>query len=158
MGGGGRVAEFLAHSLTGTGAEDQTFEQRVAGQAVGAVDASGSGFTGDVEAGQRAATFEIGANAAHRVVRSGTDWDQFASDVNVELETSGVDARKAGFYVGGVEMSEVEVDDRVLSTADLKLVNNGASHDVARSEFSHGVILGHETVHLEIAQVSALAA
>ena len=56
------------HRLRGARAEDQALEQRVAGQAVGAVDAVAGHLPGGVEAGQRGAAVEVGGHAAHHVV------------------------------------------------------------------------------------------
>ena len=67
------------HGLRGARAEDEAFEQRVRGQAVGAVDAGAGGFAGGVEPGEGGAAVEIGADAAHEVVRRGADGDQVAA-------------------------------------------------------------------------------
>ena len=128
-------AQFLAHGLARAGAEDQTFQQGIAGQAIGAMNAGAGGFSRGVEPGNVGASFEIGAHAAHGVVRGRTNGNQVRRDVDVVLQAGGVNARETFLDVARVEMSEVEIDDRVLGSADFQFVHDGAGHDVARREF-----------------------
>ena len=53
------VLQFIAHDVAGAGSEDQAFEQGIAGQAIGAVNAGGCGFSGGVEAREGGAAIEI---------------------------------------------------------------------------------------------------
>jgi hypothetical protein len=48
--------------------EDQAFEQRVAGQAIGAVQAGAGSFAGDVEAGDIGARAQVADDAAAGIV------------------------------------------------------------------------------------------
>ena len=41
--------------------------------------------------------------------------------------------------------------------AHLHLMHNGARHQIARRQFGQRMILRHKTVHLNIAQIAALA-
>ena len=57
-----------------------------------------------------------------------------------------------------VEMSQVQIDERILGSADFHLMQDGAGHKIPRRQFSHGMILSHELVHLEVSQVCTFGA
>ncbi len=67
------------HGLRGARAEDEPFEQGIGGQAVGAVHAGAGGFAGSVEAAEAGAPAQIGADAAHEVMRRGANGDEVAA-------------------------------------------------------------------------------
>jgi len=57
--GGRNAGGVLQHRLCSAGAENEAFEQRVRGQAVGAVNARAGGFASGVKTGKRSAPAEI---------------------------------------------------------------------------------------------------
>ena len=58
------------HGVRRARTEHEPFEQRIAGQTIGAVDAGAGGFAGGKQARDRRAPIEIGLDATHHVVRS----------------------------------------------------------------------------------------
>ncbi len=70
---GSAARRRLGHRRPGPRTEDQAFEQRVAGQAVGAVNARASGLARGKQARQRGAPPLVGVDAAHHVVRGRAD-------------------------------------------------------------------------------------
>ena len=89
----GRLRRLL-HRLGGARAEHQPFEQRVARQAVGAVDTrAGSLARGEQARQGRAAPF-VGVDAAHEVVRGRTDWNRIRREIEPDLPAHRGDGRK----------------------------------------------------------------
>ncbi len=158
VGVGAGWRRLFADGCAGARAIHQAFEQRVAGQPVGAVHSGTGGLARGVESGQAGAPVQIRAHAAHGVMRRRPHRDQVGADVDVVLQAGGVDAREARCQVVGIEMRQVEVHHRVGQVRDLELVGDGAGHHVARRQFRHLVVLGHEANHLYVAQVRAFSA
>ena len=77
-----RVGE---HGLCGARAKDEAFEQRIRSQAVGAVDAGAGSFASRIESAQTGAPTEIGADAAHEVVRRRADGNEIALKIEPVL-------------------------------------------------------------------------
>ena len=151
-------ARFFAHGLSSACAKHQALEQRIAGQAIGPVHAGTSSLARGIKAGERCATVQIGAHAAHAVMRRRAHGDQVGSDVNVVAHAGSVYARKSLAHPVSVEMRKVEIDHRILGSADFQLVNDGARHHIARRQLVHGVVTVHEAVQFHVAQVGAFAA
>ena len=86
---------FAAHVAGGARAVDETFEQGIAGQAIGAVDPGTGSFAGGIKSGKRGVAAEIGANAAHRIMRRGTNRHQVRGKIDVVLQAGAVNAREA---------------------------------------------------------------
>ena len=71
----------LQHRSGRSGAEHQPFEQRVARQPVGAVDAGARHFASREQLRDRRAAVEIGFNSAHHVVGRRADRNAIAREV-----------------------------------------------------------------------------
>ena len=61
------------------------------------------------------------------------------------------------FQMLGIEMGQIQINYRILGPADFEFMNDGAGDDVARGQFGHGMVLGHEAIHLEVAKVGTFA-
>ena len=81
---GGMGGELLGDVLAGDLAKNESFEQGVAGESVGAVQAGGGGFTAAIEVGDVGAGLEVGFDAADHVVGAGSDGNEVGIDVDVE--------------------------------------------------------------------------
>ena len=145
--------------MRGACAEDQAFEQRVGGQAVGAVDAGAGGLSGGVEAGQSGAAEEVGADAAHQVMRGGADGDEVAAEVERVARQDGADAGKAVVQIDALDVAHVEMDDTGFSGGRAHaLAGDGAGHHVAGSQLEQRMIALHEALAAVVEQDCALAA
>ncbi len=149
---------FAAHVAGGARAVDQTFEQGIARQAVGAVDPGAGSFAGGIKSGKRGAAAEIGANASHRIMRRRTDRHQVRGKIDVVLQAGGVNARESLLQAFAIQVGKVKIDDRLARRRNFQLVGNGAGDDIARSQLRHIVVLRHEAAEIRIAQISAFAA
>src|SRR5271170_6055466 len=87
----------LHHGSAAARAEDEAFEQGVAGEAIGAVDAGEGGFAGGVEAGDGGASPKIGFYAAHHEMRGGADGSEVTGEIEAVGESGGEDARETLF-------------------------------------------------------------
>ena len=124
--------------------------------------AGAGGFAGGVEAGERGAAAEIGADAAHEVVRGGADGDQVAAQVETVLREEGADAGEARDEVDVLHVAHVEVDgtERGLRIEGIgeAFAGYGAGDDVAWGELEKRMVALHEALAALVAQVRALAA
>ena len=91
----------FTHGVAGAFAEDHTFQERIAGQAVSAVDACTRDFAGGVESGYVGATVEVGLDSAHGVVGGGVDGGRLGAEVDSVVHAGFVDAWEA---MGDVEV------------------------------------------------------
>src|SRR5712691_6437764 len=57
-----------------------------------------------------------------------------------------------------MKVCEIQINNRILRFTDFEFMNYGSRHHIAWSKLSHGVVLRHEAVHLQVAQVRAFAA
>src|SRR5712672_2102602 len=103
--------EVVPHGLAGARSVDQSFKQRIAGQTIRAMNAGSSSLATGIQSGQTSLSREIGAHASHCIVRRRTDRDYLGGDVDVVLQTSGIDARETLPHVVRFEVCEVEVND-----------------------------------------------
>jgi hypothetical protein len=90
--------------MPGGGAgKHHAFEQRVAGQAVGAVQAGAGGLAHGVQARQVGAAVQVGDHAAAGVVRRGHHRNGLLGDVDAQLQAARVDVGEvllAGSSIG----------------------------------------------------------
>src|SRR5262252_1884368 len=89
-----RARRVFHHGVAGARTEHQAFKQGIAGQAIGAVNASGGRFARCVEAWHAGVSPKIGFDAAHHKVRSGTDRSQVAGEVETVPGASSKYARE----------------------------------------------------------------
>ncbi len=136
--------------------EDEGFEEGVRGQAVGAVDAGAGDFADGVEARDAGAAEEVGADAAHPVVRGGGDGDGFVGPVKVAGAGFGVDGGEALREVGGGLRGDIEEDGLVVLGGHL--AGDAAGDDVAGGEFGGGVDVLHEAAVVVVEKGRAFAA
>ena len=72
---------IVAHRTPGAGAEDETLEQRIARQPVGAVHAGAGDLARRVQTRNRGAPVDVGLHAAHDVVGRRPDRDAIAREI-----------------------------------------------------------------------------
>ena len=108
------------------------FDERVAGEAVAAVQSRAGTFAYGIEAAYARAGVEVYLDAAAQIVGARRDGDILFGDVDADGEAFGVDIREmaARLFCRLVGNVEAHVVDAVL----LHLFVDGARHDVARSQ------------------------
>src|SRR5256885_16363729 len=74
--------------------EDESFEERVGGEAIRAVETGASGFADGEEAGQGGLPVEVGADAAADVMRRRHHRDRLLRHVDPEGQAGRVDVRE----------------------------------------------------------------
>ena len=126
-------------SLRGRLAEHQAFQQRVAGQPVGAVQAGVGGFADRIEAGQVGPAVQVGDDAAAGIVRGRHDRDRLLGDVDAEFQAALVDVgemllQELRGLVGDVEVDAVEAAFFISKSIARATMSRGASS--ARSSCS----------------------
>ncbi len=141
-----------AHCFSGTSSKDQAFEQRVTGQAIGAVYASVGNFTRCVKAGNAGSSVRIGAHAAHGEMQCGTNRNKIFGDVDVMTHERRVNPREPLLYFRRGHVGEVQVDEGIFGAADFHFMHDGARHQIARGYFSHRVIFPHEAIQFNVAE------
>src|SRR5262245_48683756 len=99
-----RATQRRPHRVGCTRPEDESFEQRIAGESIRSMDAGAGDFAGRKQSADRCASVEIRLNAAHEVVRCGTDWNPIARQIQANACTRFGDRREARAYERGVEM------------------------------------------------------
>ena len=123
--------------------EHHAFQQRVAGQAVGAVQAGAGGLADGVQARHVGAARQVGEHAAAGVVRRRHHRDRLARDVDAQLQAARVGcwgSARAGRPAALVRDVEVHAVQPVL----LHLEVDGARHHVARRQLGARVVRRHE--------------
>ena len=100
----------VAHGTTGPRAEDESFEQRIAGQAIRAMHARAGHFTRRKQPWDGRPPIEIREHAAHDVVRGGPDRDRVSRQVEAGAAAGLGNQRKTFVHVGRVEQLEREKD------------------------------------------------
>ena len=150
MGGWGKM--LGGHGVGSFDAEDETFKEGVAGEAVGSVDAGAGGFSGGVEAGDGGAAMEVGFDAAHEVVGRGADGDEVATKFELVAVEEGGDAGEAGdeVFAAGTHVEE----DRAFEA----LAGDGAGDDVAGCELGEGMDGEHEALAAGVEEEGAFTA
>ena len=138
-------------------AKDQPLEQGIAGQAIRAVNPGTSHLARGIEPGDGSLPIEVGANPAHRVVGRRAYRHQFGRDVDVVSHAGGVNRGEASAHTVGMKMRQVEIDRCVGPCCNFQLMRNRAGDHIARSQFGQLVILRHEALQLEVAEVGAFA-
>jgi 3-dehydroquinate synthase len=137
LGGAGGEA---GHGGGGTGAEDDAFQQGVAGEAVGAVDTGAGDFAGGKEARDGGEAVEIGMDAAHGVVGGGMDGGGLFGEIEAVVEAGLEDAGEVVLHDAGGEVGHVEKHVGGAGAGDFR--DNGAADDVAGGEFVGEALAG----------------
>ena len=135
---------------------DDSFDERVAGQAVAAVQSGAGTFAHGIESADAALPVEIDLYAAAHVVGAGCHGDVLPCDVDADAEALGIDVGEVVLGLLGVLVRDVEAD--VVQSVNLHLAVDGAGHDVARGQREPFVVLLHELLAVRQAQDAAVAA
>ena len=141
--------------------EDEQLDERVAAEAVGAVQPAGCLADGVEARDIGAVVLGPHPHAAHRVVRGGRDLDRLLRDVeHLQLEHGLVDAGQAGHDRLAGQVRDVQPDAAVRGAAALlDLGVAGERHAVAGGQLhALGVVARHEALAEAVAQDAALAA
>ena len=143
-GGGGQLVPVAAMCARRRLAEHEAFEQRVGGEAVGAVEARLGDLARRIEAGRVGAAVEVHDHAAAGVMLRRDDRDRLLRDVDAEAEQLLVDVGEVARHEVRVAVADVEMD--VIEAEPLDLMVDRAGDDVARRELGALVEVGHEAV------------
>jgi hypothetical protein len=128
----GEGVPALEHVLRGGFAEHEAFEQRVRGEAVGAVEAALGAFARGPQAGQVGARVEADEDPAAGVVLRGDHRDRLLGHVDAEREQLLVDVgevlgtNSAGMWTD-VEVDVVEPERLIWSSIARATTSRGAS-------------------------------
>jgi hypothetical protein len=120
------------------------------------VDAGAAHLAGGVEAGQAGRPVQVGAHAAHQVVRGRGHRDGRGGDIDPVLAQAGRDRREVVGQQLGRQVGQVE--QHVVAVAAAHGRVDPAGHHVARGQLGPRVVGGHETLAVGGAQYAALAA
>jgi len=144
----------LRHCAACARAEHESFEERVACQAIGSVNSGAGRFAGRVQIWNAGAPVDIGLNAAHGIMSRRVDWRGVLGEIDAVAQASFVDTREAGAEVVAPEMGEVERD----GAGARDFADDGARDDIAGGQLALGMIALHETLAGCIAKDGAFAA
>ena len=150
-----RAGRGLDHRLPGPAAEDEPLEQRVAGQAVGAVDAGAGDLAGGEQPGHRRPAVEVGLDAAHHVVRGRAHRHRIARQVEPGGAAGLGDVREAGVHHRRVEMLQRQ-EHRPAGAG--QLADDAARHAIARRQIAGRLVARHERLAVGVDQPGAFAA
>ncbi|CAI8760512.1 hypothetical protein EMIT051CA3_10753 [Pseudomonas chlororaphis] len=139
----------------GTGI-DEAFQQRVAGHAVGAVQAGEAGFANGIQARNVGAALLVDHHPAAGVVRSRYHRDRLLGDVDGELQAAFVYGREVAFDKGFRLVADVQV--HAIDTQALHFMVDGPGDDIPRRQFGTRVETRHEAFTVGQLQERALAA
>lgn len=144
----------LSGGLAGGVTEDEAFEEGVAGEAVGTVEASAGDFSDGKEAREAGATEQVGGDAADGVMSGGIDGDEVFGGIEIDGVEECGDSWEA--LSEAIEVADIEPD--VGAAVGSEAADDGAADDIAWSKFGEGVLVEHEAVAGVIEEVGALAA
>ena len=113
-------------------------------------------FTRRVETRQVSAAVEIGADAAHRVMRRGMNWSRLRAKIDSVIQTRLVNARKARLYECGAAMRQIQKHVRRAGGRHFR--DDGARNHVARRQVRKRMVALHEALTGGVDQKCAFAA
>lgn len=96
---------FRPHGHCCASPEHETFQQRIARQAIGAVNAGGGRFSGCEKSRNRRASVEVGPDATHQVVSGRLNRHRYLGDIDPVTQAGFVDSWKTLSRPLGIEMS-----------------------------------------------------
>ena len=137
-------------------AEDQTFQKRVAGQPVRAVDAGRRHLPGGVQPSKRGTPLEIGRDPSDHVVGDGGHRDTVAGRVKAVREQEAAYGGESGVEAVARDLGGVEVDVGVPRPRDLA-VDRPSDHVPGR-ELGILMLRHHESLPRVVAQDGAFPA
>ena len=121
---------------------DDSFDERVAGQTIAAVQTCAGAFTDGIKSFDAALPVEIYLDAAAHVVCAGRHRNVLLRDVDADGEALGVDVGEVMLGLLRIFVGDIEAD--VIQSMNLHLAVNGASHNIARCQRESFVIFLHE--------------
>ena len=145
----------LLHRLRGASPEYQPFEQRVARQAVGAVDPGAGGFTCGEESGNGGAAPLVGVDAPHQIVGGGADRDRIGRQIESHVATHRGDSREPLVNARAIQMRERQEHG---TACLLGLPHDAARDDIARRQIAIRVIPRHERLAARVDEPRPFAA
>ena len=134
---------------------DQALEQRIARQAIRAVQTGAGHFADRVKTGQRRGPVHVGLDAAALIMRGRDHRDRLFRHVDPETQAGFVNVRETLPQELGRLVRDIEKDALRARALDLRV--DRAGHDVPRRERTLRVISLHEILAAAVAQNSALA-
>ncbi len=138
------------------GGEDQAFQKRVAGHAVGAVKPRIGDLSDGVEAGQIRAGHLVRDDATAGVMGGGNHGDGLAGDVDPQLPAASMDGGEVLHDKVRRPVRDIQV--QALGAQTLHLVVDGPGDDVAGGQFGAFVEARHERLAIGQQQAPTLAA
>ena len=140
--GGQFCGRRCCNGLSGGAGEHHAFEQRVAGQAVGAMQAGAGHLAHGVQTGQVGAARQVGQHAAAGEVGGGHHGDRLLGDVDAQRRAVREDVGEVLLQKRGALVRDVQV--YAVQAVFLHLEVDGAGHHVARGQFGARVVVEHE--------------
>ena len=119
------------HSLARESAKNQSFEERIAGEAVGAMHARRGSLSRSIQAGKGSAALQICFHPTDHIMRGGANRRQVARQVQAAAQAGLVNSREALLQKFLALFGHVQVNVGALGA--LHLADNGARHHIARS-------------------------
>jgi hypothetical protein len=144
----------LGGGPSGPTADDQSFQQAVGGQPVGAVHSGAGHLASGEQPRQLGAPVDVGDHAAAAVVRTGSHRDRLANGIDAGCLTRSGDGRESAREV--VDAAGVEEDAFVAEHPQPGV--DGAGHHVAGRQVAHRVHACGHRIALTVNQSRALAA
>ena len=135
--------------------KDHAFEQRIACQAICAVQAGAGGLADRVQTLEVRSCAQVRHHAAAGVVRRRHDRNRLAGDIDAQFQAATMDGGEMLEQEIGRFVADVEED--AVQTVFLHLEIDRAGDDVARSEFGAWIVIGHEAISVGQPQDSAFA-
>ncbi len=143
--------DFFRHGMRAY----QGFQERIAGQAVRAMQAGASHFAAGKQAGHLGGAIHAGGDAAAEIMRRRHHGDQVARHVDAELQAGGENIREAAPQkLLGLE-ADIQVD--TAGAAGFHGMVNGAGHHVARRQRAARIVMLHKRLASRIHQQRSLA-
>ena len=149
------VGELLSNIVAGTESKHETFKQRVAGHAIGAMQAGETGFTDGVQVGQVCAAAFVNDDTATGIVCRWNNRNAIPRDVDAELHAVGINGREMLLdELGGLVC---DVQEYAITTKAFHFMIDGPCHDIAWRQFSTLVEVAHEASAIGQFQPGAFA-
>ncbi len=148
------VCLLFSHRTACPCAEDEAFEQRVAGQSVGAVHARACDLAGGEQSGNRRSSVEIGLHPAHDVMRCGTHWNPIAREVEAGPPAHFRDQREPLMNKVSIQSFQRQVHRLIRAPT---FTDDRSRNPVARCEIRGSLISAHERLTRPIHQLRSFS-
>src|SRR5579883_546406 len=146
---------FLREVIGNPYAVDQTLQQRIAGQPIGAMDAGAGNLSHRIEARHSCLPIGIDQDPTHTIMGRRGNGDQVGSQVQSILTAGRSNRGKTRPYTLSRQMPEIEVlAGRLFSD---HLTQDGARDDIAWGQLGLFTVTWHKPLARMVAQISALA-